>query len=575
MEYIWKIHKQRPQETIAKLIEDVGVTRPIASILAQRNITTFDQAKTFFRPEITDLYDPYLMKNMDKAVNRIEKAIAAKENILIYGDYDVDGTTAVALVYEYLIKEYEQIGYYIPDRYAEGYGISYQGIDFAIDNSFSLIIALDCGTKAIEKIGYAKEHGVDFIVCDHHIPGEELPNAILLNPKQNECSYPFQELSGCGIGFKLVQAISLNRGQDIEHLRHLLDLVVVSIGADIVSMTGENRILAHFGLKVLNTSPRIGFKRLIDMAKKTGTLNIMDVVFAIAPRINAAGRIKSGNDAVQLLLAQTMDQVEEISLEINQHNETRKGLDKTITQEALALIQSDTNFSHKKSTVLFKNDWHKGVVGIVASRLIENHYRPTIVLTESNGVAVGSARSIKGFNVYNAIEECADLLSQFGGHNHAAGLTLPLENVTDFQVKFEAVAQKSIKESMLKPVLEIDEQIDFRDIFENQTGGIPKFYRVLKQLAPFGPDNMTPVFVTRQVKDTGQIRLLKDAHLKMNLTQIGYPEITINAIAFNFGHLFNRVKNEAFDIVYTIDENHWNGQTSLQLMIKDIRFLDA
>lgn len=572
MEKKWITKPTANQEAIIQLIETLGVSRPIANILAQRKITNFDKAKLFLRPDLNQLHDPFLMRNMESAVNRIEEAIIQNENILIYGDYDVDGTTAVALVFEYLHKTYDQIGYYIPDRYKEGYGVSRASVDFAIDNSFSLIIALDCGIKANQQVAYAKENGVDYIICDHHTPGEYLPEAIILNPKQKECAYPFKELSGCGVGFKLVQALTIARKENFDEIHPLLDLVVVSIGADIVSMTGENRVLAYFGLQLLNATPRLGFKKLLSLSKKTGELSIMDVVFALAPRINAAGRIESGNQAVELLLAQTEEAVNTISKLINVHNDTRKELDKAITAEALKMIVQDDWLLNANSTVVFNKDWHKGVVGIVASRLIENYHRPTIVLTESNGEAVGSARSVKGFNVYDAIDQCSDLLTQFGGHYHAAGLTMPIDNIPAFKLKFNAVATQMLSEEMKIPEIEIDTEIDFRDIFEHQVGGIPKFYRILKQLAPFGPDNMAPTFLTRNVKDTGYSRVLKDEHLKLSLHQDEFPDIIIDAIAFGFGNLWERVKTTPFDIVYTIAENHWQGRTSLQLMIKDIRF---
>ncbi|MDG1914341.1 MAG: single-stranded-DNA-specific exonuclease RecJ [Crocinitomix sp.] len=572
MDKRWVFKESTDQDTIVRLIEQLGVSKPIATILGQRKIQNFEAAKAFFRPSLDELHDPFEMLNMQLAVERISTAILNGENILVYGDYDVDGTTSVALIYEYLTREYEQVGYYIPDRYKEGYGISMTGVDFAIDNSFSLVIALDCGTKAIEQITYAKENGVDFIACDHHLPGTELPPCILLNPKQINCPYPYKELSGCGVGFKLVQALNQIANRSFDNIVNLMDLVVVSIGADIVSMTGENRILAYFGLQLLNETPRIGFKRILELSNTKGDLSIMDVVFSIAPRINAAGRIASGNKAVELLLAQSIDEVEEVSKLINTHNETRKGIDRSITAEAMAEIEKDDWLLNAKSTVIFDPNWHKGVVGIVASRLIESYYRPTIVLTESNGEAVGSARSIKGFNIHDAIAECADLLTQFGGHYFAAGLTMPLDNVPAFKLKFDSVAQDILTEDMLVPEIEIDTEIDFRDIFENQLGGIPKFYRVLKQLAPFGPDNMSPVFVSRQVKDTGYSRLLKDEHVKLSIRQAEYPEIIVEAIAFGFGHLMTRIINEPFDIVYTIGENFWQGRTTLQLMIKDIRF---
>lgn len=571
MEKRWVIKEEPEREIIAKLIEEVGVSRPIASIMAQRQLENFDQAKAYFRPKIEELHDPFLMNGMAEAVDRIEKAIAGNENILIYGDYDVDGTSAVALVYSYIASTYQQVGYYIPDRYKEGYGISQDGIDFSVDNSFSLVIALDCGTKAVELIGKAKEVGVDFIVCDHHTPGDTLPDAIILNPKQDACSYPYDELCGCGIGFKLVEGINQSRGGSVDDIYHLLDLVMVAIGADIVPMTGENRILAYYGLHILNNNPRIGFEQLLKLANKTGELSVTDVVFTIAPRINAAGRIASGNKAVELLLAETFDEVDSISKQINTHNETRKGLDKEITKEALEMIANDDLLLNAKSTVVFKEDWHKGVVGIVASRLIEQYYRPTIVLTESNGMAVGSARSVQGFNVYEAINKCSEHLTQFGGHFYAAGMTMELDQVVPFKMKFNQVVSSSILDDQLIPEIEIDCEINFRDIYEEQRGGIPKFYRVLKQLSPFGPLNMRPVFVSRNVKDAGSSRILKDEHLKLSLKQDEYPDIIMNGIAFGMAHWEPALKDGGIDIVYTLEENHWNGNVELQLMVKDIR----
>lgn len=572
MEKRWVLKKDAETETIVQLIEQLGVSRPLANILGQRKIANFDQAKTFFRPSLADLHDPFLMAGMKDAVERIHKAIAEGENILVYGDYDVDGTTAVATMFMYLTRSYPQVEFYIPDRYTEGYGISMQSIDFALDNSFSLIISLDCGTKNLTEIIYAKENGIDFIVCDHHLPGAELPDAILLNPKQIDCRYPFKELSGCGVGFKLIQALNDADNQPFEVIEDLLDLVAISIGADIVSLAGENRILTYYGLQVLNANPRPGIKKMRSLAKFNGPMTITDVVFTIAPRINAAGRIESGNSAVKLLLATSESEANEVNISINSNNETRKGLDKEITQEALEMIVQDDWLLEAKSTVVFNNNWHKGVIGIVASRLIEQHYKPTIVLTEANGVAVGSGRSIKGFNLHDALEKCSSLLTQFGGHYYAAGLTLPIENIPAFKLKFNAVAEQMLSQEMMIPEIEIDTEIDFRDIFENQIGGIPKFYRVMKQLAPFGPDNMAPVFVSRGVKDTGYSALLKDDHVKLSVRQADFPDIILNAIAFNFGHLFNRILKEHFDVVYTIEENFWNGKSSLQLMVKDIRF---
>jgi single-stranded-DNA-specific exonuclease len=572
----WLIKKPADPQLIAKLIGEVGVTRPLANIMALRGIRSFDEAKAFFRPDLKKLHNPFLMKGMSEAIDRIERAIAIGENILIYGDYDVDGTTAVSLVFDYLNQDYGQIGYYIPDRYREGYGVSDAGVDFAIDNSFSLVIALDCGIKELDKIARAKENGIDFIVCDHHTTGAELPDAIILNPKQEGCNYPFKELSGCGIGFKLVQALNEIRGREFDVIYPLLDLAVVSIAADVVSMAGENRILAFHGLEVINKKARLGFRKLLDLANKTGPLNITDVIFILAPRINAAGRIASGNNAVELLLAKTFEQVNQVSIDINEHNETRKGLDKEITAEALSMIGSDAWMKAAKSTVVFNKNWHKGVVGIVASRLTEVYYRPTIVLTESNGKAVGSARSVYGYNIYDAIDQCGDLLEQFGGHNFAAGMTLALENVDTFRQRFNDVVAATIPDALLIPEIQIDHEIDFRDIYENKPGGVPKFYRILNQMAPFGPDNTRPVFVSRQVRVLPGSRVLKDEHLKLVLSQEEYPEITIDAIAFGMAAHWKNINPENFphqkiDLVYTIEENARNGITNLQLVVKDLR----
>jgi single-stranded-DNA-specific exonuclease len=578
MSNVWEYQNFNQEENLVKLIEDLDIATPLAKLLIDRGITDFNASKSFFRPELEGLHDPFLMKNMDEAVNRIQDAIANDEKILIYGDYDVDGTTAVALMYQYLTHFTQDLTYYIPDRYKEGYGVSDIGIDFAIDNNITLIIALDCGTKAVDKIQRAKDNGIDFIVCDHHNPGEKLPNAILLNPKQEGCNYPFKELCGCGVGFKLAQAINDTMALPFSEVEYLLDLVMVAIGADIVSVMGENRVMAHFGLKKLNEHPRIGFKELLKLAKKSGVLTVTDVVFTLAPRINAAGRIKTGNKAVELLLADTIEAAERIGKEINEYNIERRALDKDITEQALSQIKNDDWLLSAKSTVVFNENWHKGVVGIVASRLTETYYRPTIVLTESNGQAVGSARSVKDFNVYDAIDKCSDLLTQFGGHFYAAGLTMPIENIPAFKLKFNAVVSDSITKEQLQSKLEIADTIDFRDIFEAERNALPKFYRVLKQFAPFGPDNMHPIFVTKGVQLVGNSRLLKDEHIKCTLKQEEYSDIQIDAIGFNLGHFYTQIQPAShskvpikFDVAYAIEENNWKGKSSLQLMIKDIK----
>jgi len=574
MKNIWQFQQFNQQEELVKLIEDLDISTSLAKILLDREITNFDAAKSFFRPQLEELHDPFLMKGMDDAVNRIQDAIANDEKIMIFGDYDVDGTTAVALMYQYLTNFTQNLTYYIPDRYKEGYGVSDIGIDFAIDNDITLIIALDCGTKAVEKVKRAKKNKVDFIICDHHTPGETIPDAILLNPKQKGCNYPFKELSGCGVGFKLAQAINDTMALPFSEIEYLLDLVMVAIGADIVSVMGENRVMAYYGLKKLNEQPRVGFKELLKLAKKEGKLTVTDVVFTIAPRINAAGRIKTGNKAVELLLTDTVEAAEVIGKEINNYNTERRVLDKDITEQALNQIRNDEWLLNAQSTVVFNKSWHKGVVGIVASRLIETYYRPTIVLTESNGQAVGSARSVKDFNVYNAIEQCSDLITQFGGHFYAAGMTMPVENVPAFKLKFNQVVSDTITKEQQQSKIEITDVIEFRDIFEAERNVIPKFYRVLKQFSPFGPDNMHPVFVSKNVEISGSARLLKDEHLKLKLMQADYPDIEIDAIGFGLGEFYNQVQNKTFDIAYTIDENNWRGKSTLQLMIKDIKIND-
>jgi single-stranded-DNA-specific exonuclease len=571
MKTIWEYKSINNQKAIEHLIENLDVSLPIAKLLVDRGITTFDEAKRFFRPSIEELHDPFLMKNMDVAVKRIQKAILEGENILVYGDYDVDGTTAVALMYQFLFGFTDKMAYYIPDRYKEGYGISEQGVDFAIDNDFTLVIALDCGIKAVDKVKRAKQNGVDFIICDHHTPGDVLPDAIILNPKQKDCNYPFKELCGCGVGFKLVQAINDAEALPFDQIDYLLDLVMVAIGADIVSVMGENRVMCQYGLDKLNTKPRIGFKSILELANKKPPLTVTDVVFTIAPRINAAGRIKSGNKAVELLLTDTVEDAERIGKEINEYNTLRRELDKDITIEALEQIKNDDWLLNAKTSVVYNENWHKGVVGIVASRLTETYYRPTIVLTESNGKAVGSARSVKEFDVYQAIDKCSDLLIQFGGHKYAAGLTMEVEKIPAFKLKFDAVVKELITKEQQQHKLLIDSEIDLRDIFEAERNTIPKFYRILKQFAPFGPDNMKPLFVTKNVILADAPRILKEEHLKFVCYQEEYPDIKLDAIGFNLGHFKDVILDQPFDIAYHIDENHWNGKSKLQLMIKDIK----
>jgi single-stranded-DNA-specific exonuclease len=560
----WNLKPSPEPQKVQQLAEAINVDLFVAQLLVQRGIETFEQARQFFRPNLNDLHDPYLMKDMDKAVLRIESAIANNENILVFGDYDVDGTTAVSLVASYLKSYYPNVATYIPDRYEEGYGISYKGIDFADDNGFSLIIALDCGIKSIAHIAYAKEKNIDFIICDHHRPGEFLPDAVaVLDPKRADCSYPYDELCGCGIGFKLIQALGQNRNQAMEDFVPYLDLVATAIAADIVPMTGENRILAHFGLQVINLDPRPGIKALIHQIKKQ-TLDITDVVFIIAPRINAAGRIRHGNHAVELLSEFDFDQAQVFAAEIEQYNSDRKELDKQITKEALLQIIENEE-QERFTTVVFQETWHKGVIGIVASRLIETYYRPTLVFTKSGDKYAASARSVKDFDVYNALEACSEHLEQFGGHMYAAGMTLNAENYLVFKEAFEKVVRETIHPDMLTQEITIDAEINFSDI-------TPKLIRILKQFEPFGPQNMTPIFLTRGVRDTGYAKPIgeDDCHLKAYVKQ-GNSE-SFSAIGFGIGKKIDLVtKQKTFETVYCIEENEWNGNISVQLRLKDIR----
>ena len=560
----WNIKPIPDSKKIQHLQNQLQVDKIIATLLLQRGVETYEQAKTFFRPTLNDLHNPYLMKDMDKAISRIENAIANGENILVFGDYDVDGTTAVSLVASYLRSYYPNIATYIPDRYDEGYGISYKGIDFADDNNFSLIIALDCGIKSIDHINYANTKNIDFIICDHHRPGDKLPNAIaVLDPKRDDCNYPYDELCGCGVGFKLVQALAKNRNQTIEDLIPYLDLVAIAIAADIVPITGENRVLAKFGLQVINSNPRPGIKSLVHNLKKK-ILTITDVVFIIAPRINAAGRIKHGNEAVALLTEYNLDQAEIFASEIEQHNLDRKDLDKQITADALLQIE-ENNEKKRFSTVVYNENWHKGVIGIVASRLTETYYRPTIVFTKSGDKLAASARSVKDFDIYNALEKCTEHLEQFGGHMYAAGMTLKEENYVAFKEAFEKVVQETIHPDLLIPEISIDIEIDFSDIN-------PKLIRVLSQFEPFGPENMTPVFLTKNIKDTGYAKPIgqNDEHLKLFVKQNNSEGF--GTIGFGLGNKFDLVSNKKpFDAVYSIDENEFNGTVSVQLRIKDLK----
>lgn len=563
----WEVNKKSSAKAIKKLSEELNnLNESLANILLQRGITSLNEAKYFFRPDLTHTHNPFLMKDMDKAVERIEKAIANNEKILIFGDYDVDGTTSVALVFSYLSNFYSNLGYYIPDRYAEGYGISFQGIDYAEQNHFSLIIALDCGIKALEKVDYANEKNIDFIICDHHQPGDKIPNAVaVLDPKREDCNYPYKELSGCGVGFKLMQAWTQKTNKDEDFLNNYLDLLAISICADIVPITDENRIYVYYGLQIINDNPRPGVKAMINVAKLKKELTTMDVVFTIAPRINAAGRLETGNKAVELLVSDNKTDADNFGSFINELNTDRKDIDKLITQEALQLIEEDELFQQKTTTVVYKQDWHKGVVGIVASRLIETHYRPTVVLTESNGKITGSARSVKDFDLYSAIDACSDLLEQFGGHKYAAGLTMKLENLTAFSTKFNEVVAAQIEDYMLIPQITIDDELNLADI--NQ-----KFVRLLNQFGPFGPGNMRPTFVSHQVFCEENVYTVGDNHLKITVFQETNPKLKISCIGFNLGKFKNELAaGVPFSVVYNIEENTWNGNTTIQLTIKDIR----
>ncbi|REJ82943.1 MAG: single-stranded-DNA-specific exonuclease RecJ [Bacteroidetes bacterium] len=562
----WALKSQANPREAEALSKELNISPSLASLLIQRGINSFDKAKNFFRPSLENLYDPFLMKDMDLAVDRLEKAIESGEKIMIYGDYDVDGTTAVALVYSFIHKLYDKIDYYLPDRYKEGYGISVQGIDYASENGFSLIIALDCGIKAIEKVKYAKEKGIDFIICDHHRPGESLPDAVaVLDPKRADCNYPFDELSGCGIGFKFIQAYALKKKMPLSELEAYLDLVAVSTAADIVPIIDENRILVYHGLRSLNSNPRPGIQAILKLADVKRELNVNDVVFIIGPRINAAGRIKDARMAVDLLISKNESDALFEGKNIDEHNTERKFLDNSTTEHALKIIQEDPRFAQKKTTVLYHEDWHKGVIGIVASRLTERYYRPTIILTESNGLATGSARSVKDFDIYNAIESCSDLLEQFGGHMYAAGLTLKLENLERFSNRFEEIVASTIEERMLTQEIEIDAVLKLSDISSS-------FYNILKQFAPFGPGNMSPVFKSENVRDTGLSRVVGNNHLKLNLAEDETTRFGVDGIAFQMGQFYPFISRRIpFDICYTLEENTFNGKTSIQLNVKDIK----
>ncbi|MFE7087688.1 single-stranded-DNA-specific exonuclease RecJ [Sphingobacterium spiritivorum] len=566
MQKRWVLKSKSEHNKVIKLSDELGISTVLSELLIAREIETFDQARTFFRPSLEALHDPFLMKDMDIAISRIEKAIGNNEKILIYGDYDVDGTTAVAVVYNFFREFHSRIEFYIPDRYAEGYGISMQGVDYAAENGFSLIIALDCGIKANDKIDYANARNVDFIIGDHHLPGDVLPNAVaVLDPKREDCPYPYKELSGCGIGFKIIQAFIQKNGMDIQQCYQFLDLVAVSIASDIVPITGENRILTHFGLQKLNTNPCCGLQALINLSSnKTGTFTVNDIVFQIGPRINAAGRIDHAKDAVKLLISKSLQEAKDFSESIDDQNNVRKDFDLRITEEALALIDESENLKARKSTVLFKSDWHKGVIGIVASRLTEKYYRPTIILTQTNGHVAGSARSVIGFDLYEALSECSDLLDQFGGHKYAAGLTMKLENVTSFQQKFEDVVNTLIKPEMLQQEVLIELTIPLTEITS-------RFFKILKQFEPFGPQNDAPIFLTKKVVVIGNAYLVGTNHIKMTIRQ--EDSAAFECIGFGLAeHIAHINSGKPFDICYVIEENNWRGKKNLQLNIKAIRY---
>ena len=562
----WNLKEDPDNEIVTHLQNVLGVDNVIAKLLAQRDIKNYEEAKSFFRPSLSDLHDPYLMKDMDKAVMRIEEALNKKESILVFGDYDVDGTTSVALMYSYLKSFDINIETYIPDRYNEGYGVSYQGIDYAKQKNITLIIALDCGIKSIEHIDYAKGLGIDFIICDHHLPSDVIPNATaVLDPKREDCNYPYKELCGCGVGFKLIQAHSMNLKQPIEKIIPYLDLVATAIAADVVPITGENRILAHYGLKVINNTPRPGIEALMDLYDiKPYTMS--DIVFKLAPKINAAGRIEHGNYTVDLLTKFTIEEAKQTVKKIVEINVERRTLDQGITEEALKQI-IDQKTINTKSTIVYSPSWHKGVIGIVASRLIDTYYRPTLVFTDSGEYLAASARSVKNFDIYQALEVCSEYLIQFGGHMYAAGLTMKKENFEAFKSKFEQVVEDTIQETDLIPEIEIDSIIRFSNITD-------KFLRVLKQFEPFGPGNPSPVFMSKQAFDTGYAKTagVNGEHLKMTLKQRGVSNKKFPAIGFNLGRQFEKVKEKQFlDIVYSIEENKWRNKVSIQVQIKDMQ----
>jgi single-stranded-DNA-specific exonuclease len=572
MEKRWVVKEKGDTAVVKQLAGALGVSESLANLMAQRNISSADEATSFFNPSLDYLHDPFLMKDMNIAVDRISTAVKKNERILVYGDYDVDGTTAVALMYSFLKDQYSNVEYYIPDRYKEGYGVSFQGLDFAYQNNCKVVITLDCGIKAVEKVKYARTKGLDVIICDHHYPGDEIPKALaVLDPKQPSCSYPYKELSGCGVGFKLIHAYSRVHGIPFSKISHYLDLVAVSIASDIVPLTGENRVMAYFGLKRLNESPRTGLKEIIRESEVTKALTIEDVVFKIGPRINAAGRMETGSKAVDLLVSSDTKLAMEISKEINNFNLERRSVDRIITTEAMRMIAEDQRTVNSRTTVLYNPKWKKGVIGIVASRLIETYYRPTVILTESNGFATGSARSVQGYDLYQAIEACSDLLESFGGHMYAAGLTLKKENIRPFMDRFEQYVNSTITEEQLVPRIFIDIELSFSEINE-------EFFKTMSQFQPFGPENMSPVFVSRNVFDTGSGRMVgsNGEHLKLDLCQESTGQKSFSAIAFSQANHFEYIKGgNPFDICYSLEMNEFRGNKNLQLNVRDIKTPDS
>jgi single-stranded-DNA-specific exonuclease len=568
MEKRWVLKDRGDIAVVKQLAGALGVSESLSNLMVQRNITSPEEANAFFNPSLDYLHDPFLMKDMNIAVDRISTAVKRNEKILVYGDYDVDGTTAVALMYSFLKDQYSNVEYYIPDRYKEGYGLSFQGLDFAYQTNSKVVITLDCGIKAVEKVKYARTKGLDVIICDHHYPGDEIPKALaVLDPKQPSCSYPFKELSGCGVGFKLIQAYSRVHGIPFSAISHYLDLVAVSIASDIVPITGENRVMAYFGLKRLNDSPRTGLKEIIRESEVTKALTIEDVVFKIGPRINAAGRMETGSKAVDLLVSNDTLLATGISKEINNFNNERRSVDRIITTEAMRMIAEDQRTVNARTTVLYNPTWKKGVIGIVASRLIETYYRPTVILTESNGFATGSARSVQGYDLYQAIEACSDLLESFGGHMFAAGLTLKKENIRPFMERFEQYVHSTISEEQLIPRIFVDTELSFSEINEG-------FFNTMSQFQPFGPENMAPVFVSRNVFDIGSGRMVgsNGEHLKLDLCQESTGQKSFPAIAFSQANHFEYIRGgNPFDICYSLEMNEFRGNRNLQLNIRDIK----